>query len=286
MPFATLGLTPRTMTPPRPEPRPEPFIAALPSEAINAETQSRARELLRRLEEQRRPQPQPEPEARPEPQAPPEPRLDAPVNVDQLFFRAVEERPNDEETPQRRLNRTAVILGSLLAGVGLVGAWVGIVAGGNAQSANTVTLELPRPKTVAVPPVIPAAEPAPNVADAQREPPRASHVADRRVVHSPVRIPEERPDPALSEPSQPDGLAAEPAVAESTPVAATMAKMPLPDAVIARTIRRIGYACGEVASTSAVEGQAGVFDVTCTSGLSYRAAPVHGRYRFRRVGGR
>jgi hypothetical protein len=178
-----------------------------------------------------------------------------------------------------------VIVGSVFAVVGLAGAWAGIVAGGNAQSTNTVTLELPRPKTVAAP-VIAAAEPAPNVVDAQREPRRASHVADGRVVHSPVRIPEERPDPTLSEPSEPDALAAEPAVAEPTPVAATMAKMPLPNSVIARTIGRIGYACGEVASTTAVEGQAGVFDVTCTSGHSYRAAPVHGRYRFRRAGGR
>jgi hypothetical protein len=26
--------------------------------------------------------------------------------------------------------------------------------------------------------------------------------------------------------------------------------------------------------------------VTCTSGQSFRAAPIHGRYRFKRVGGR
>jgi hypothetical protein len=55
--------------------------------------------------------------------------------------------------------------------------------------------------------------------------------------------------------------------------------------VIARTIGRIGYPCGQVAATSAA-GTPGVFTVTCTSGHSYRAAPVHGRYRFRRVAGR
>jgi hypothetical protein len=59
----------------------------------------------------------------------------------------------------------------------------------------------------------------------------------------------------------------------------------LPNAVIARTIGRIGYPCGQVAATSAA-GTPGVFTVTCTSGHSYRAAPVHGRYRFRRVAGR
>jgi hypothetical protein len=61
--------------------------------------------------------------------------------------------------------------------------------------------------------------------------------------------------------------------------------MPLSNATIARTIARIGYSCGQVASTEAVEGESGVIKVTCTSGQSYRAAPVRGRYHFRRWGG-
>jgi hypothetical protein len=57
----------------------------------------------------------------------------------------------------------------------------------------------------------------------------------------------------------------------------------LSNGFVARTIERIGYACGDVASTARVEGEApGVFKVTCTSGQSYRAAPVRGRYHFRR----
>jgi hypothetical protein len=59
--------------------------------------------------------------------------------------------------------------------------------------------------------------------------------------------------------------------------------MPLPKPTIARTLHRIGYSCGSVASTSAVDGQAGVFTVTCTSGQSYRASPQHGRYRFKKL---
>jgi hypothetical protein len=36
-----------------------------------------------------------------------------------------------------------------------------------------------------------------------------------------------------------------------------------------------------------MDGEApGTFKVTCTSGDSYRATPVNGRYRFRRLGGR
>jgi hypothetical protein len=75
----------------------------------------------------------------------------------------------------------------------------------------------------------------------------------------------------------PGALAADPLAPQ--PVAVPM---PLPNAVVARTIERIGYSCGEVASTSPMGGD-GVFKVTCTSGQSYRAAPVHGRYRFKRL---
>ncbi len=64
------------------------------------------------------------------------------------------------------------------------------------------------------------------------------------------------------------------------------ASMPLPNKVIARTIERIGYSCGEVSSTSAVDGSSGAYNVTCSSGQTYQATPVHGRYHFRRSGGR
>jgi hypothetical protein len=77
--------------------------------------------------------------------------------------------------------------------------------------------------------------------------------------------------------------AAEPAV-DTPEVAPTAAKLPLPNSVIARTIGRIGYPCGKVASTAAVDGAEGVFTVTCTSGHSYRASPIRGRYHFRRMG--
>lgn len=61
------------------------------------------------------------------------------------------------------------------------------------------------------------------------------------------------------------------------------AKLPLPNTVIARTIERIGYACGAVASVTALEGdEPGAYKVKCTSGQSYQARPLHGRYHFRR----
>ena len=48
------------------------------------------------------------------------------------------------------------------------------------------------------------------------------------------------------------------------------------------TIGHIGYSCGSIASATPV-GSDGVFTVTCTSGHSYRASPVRGRYHFRRL---
>ena len=64
---------------------------------------------------------------------------------------------------------------------------------------------------------------------------------------------------------------------------ASAVSAPLSNATIAHTIGRIGYACGRVVSTSAIEG-AGAFKVTCSSGDSYRAAPVRGHYHFKRLG--
>jgi hypothetical protein len=60
-------------------------------------------------------------------------------------------------------------------------------------------------------------------------------------------------------------------------------ELPLPNRVIARTIERIGYACGAVASATPLGGdEPGAYKVTCTSGHSYQARPVNGRYHFRR----
>lgn len=101
----------------------------------------------------------------------------------------------------------------------------------------------------------------------------------------PVEQPSDSQTPAT--PPVPSQLAeaSEPEAA-TVPAAAPVATgLPLPNRVVARTIDRIGYSCGGVASTSPVEGEApGVFKVTCTSGQSYQAKPVNGRYRFRRLG--
>jgi hypothetical protein len=83
--------------------------------------------------------------------------------------------------------------------------------------------------------------------------------------------------------AQPQGLELASAETETdaTDAQPVAASLPLPDAVVARTIERIGYSCGKV--TGAVAGASpGVYQVTCSSGDTYQATPVHGRYRFRR----
>jgi hypothetical protein len=113
--------------------------------------------------------------------------------------------------------------------------------------------------------------PARAQASAAEAQPLAS--VDSFLAETPATAPEEAPDPTV-----PAQSASAPAVEQS--------RLPLPDRTVARTIERIGYACGKVASvTPMAEGSGGAFKVTCTSGDSYRAAPIRGRYHFRRLGG-
>ncbi len=77
-----------------------------------------------------------------------------------------------------------------------------------------------------------------------------------------------------------------PAPAEPDPQPSTAAGLPLPNSVVARTIDRIGFRCGRVQSVTPVPDAApGIYKVTCSSGLSYQASPVNGRYRFRKWSG-
>ena len=88
--------------------------------------------------------------------------------------------------------------------------------------------------------------------------------------------------PFDSEPIMAAATVPEQPAEETRLVDAAAKNLPLSHAAIAQTIRRIGYPCGQVASTSQILG--GMYKVTCTSGDTYRAAPVHGRYRFKRLG--
>ena len=139
-------------------------------------------------------------------------------------------------------------------------------------------------------PLVEAAEPVAEAGFAAVAAPAAAQAAPRQrtirraapavepVVEQPARSIAEQNRFARESIAQ--ALATEPLAADAPqPVAASM---PLSNATVARTIERIGYRCGSVSSTTAGES-AGVYNVTCSSGQSFQAKPVRGRYHFRKV---
>lgn len=226
---------------------------SLPPTAPVAAPQPRPEPVLQLRSE---PVPQPRPQPRPEPLAdlwrdPPEAQFGPrrPQGV---------RRVRDEDEPAADWKYPLLAFGSVLFGVVLVAAW----AGAHAQDSAGADDRLP--PTAAK---YHAAAPAPAEAAAQQLSEAASSTLP----------PLERTHrPARRERASAERLAG------IDQTLAVSASMPLPNAVVARTIDRIGYACGSVASATAA-GQPGAYKVTCTSGQSFEAKPVHGRYRFRRL---
>jgi hypothetical protein len=210
------------------------------------------------------PAPLPEPRIRREP----EPAIAPPRH-------ALEEQLGVEARPIE-WKRMGVVAGGLVVAAGLVGGLAGWWSGDDvaepAGPKRAVALSLP-PATVESPP--PA--PYPSVETARPE---------GRLATARPRVARSRPAAPPKPEPEPGPRIVEQAPADAPPVtSAATESMPLPNKVVARTIERIGYSCGAVASTAPVEGgAAGVYKVTCTSGQSYQAKPVNGRYRFKRLG--
>jgi hypothetical protein len=237
----------------------------------------------------------PRPERKPLPEAAAEPLPEPDVPEFLPVRRTRAQGSSDSEGSGIDWKYPAFAIGSVFVAVGLLGAWAGMSAGGDAaaaQAATTVALPAARPHPNRVPP--PAVSTRETVEAESPGPARLSGVSDR-VTRARARHRSIPPADRLSAISQSLASAApanetvardaDKAVADAAPSLAAAAKLPLPDRVVARTIERIGYSCGEVSST--VQGEApGVYTVTCTSGQSYQAKPVGGRYRFRRVAGR
>jgi hypothetical protein len=227
-------------------------------------------------------------------EAPPKAGLAQQPAADRAVGRVELELAGDNES-SRIGWRPIGIAGAVVVAVGLLGAWAGSNASDASepqQPARTVTVALPQP----TPPRTMVA-PAGTGVEVLREQPARPAVAVARVEPYPLAqshrvLADQQPQAPLSEPGETEANASNPnadagaeAVAPAAPIAADAAHLPLANAVIARTIGRIGYACGQVAATAAIDGEApGVFKVTCTSGQSYRAAPVGGRYHFKRLG--
>ena len=240
------------VAPPPAEPR--PFIAA-------------------RLEELARP----EPLRRPEPEQP-QPGPQAVAGPDE---QAADD--SDEASPSWR--RIALPVGGVVAAVALLGAWAGWRSdSGAARQPAEAAVMLSPPTTFTVDDAAAgklldkAAKPSPAIAAPPANRHRAAASAARpRTVRSRLSDIDKQLAPTAIEAAAPSEAAS-----DAPAPNAVAASMPLPNAVVARTINRIGYPCGQVASTSASDGP-GAFTVTCTSGHSYRAAPVRGRYHFRKL---
>jgi hypothetical protein len=196
--------------------------------------------------------------------------------------------------------RPAMAIGACVAAAVTIGALSGMsLKRAEEQPVLNVALppaKPPRVAAVSTPPAV--AEPGAAMTEQpvrpEVAPTRSRHAVSAAAAAPPIALEADAGPPADSAPpqSQPDLAStdqngAAPAAAEPVATQPVAASLPLSNSVIARTIERIGYACGAVASTVPVEGEgAGVFTVTCTSGQAYKATPLRGRYHFRRLGGR
>ena len=258
-------------------PRPEPHTVAAPAPQPVTPEPAPAAPLMA---------------AQPEPQQAAAPAEAASVRPLPRIAMRLSETPFETDDEPVSLNRTIAIAGSLILAVGMVGAWAGSEAGQDAQEVKSkaaVTIRVPA-ATQAQAKAEPAAVEAPPILYGQPEP-RPRELPQRAlpaVATTPAEPAQAPPDRTVADQNRfaRDSIAqateTEPLALESAP-AVVAASLPLSDATVARTIQRIGYSCGKVASTVAGEA-AGVFTVTCTSGQSFQARPVRGRYHFRRLG--
>jgi hypothetical protein len=190
--------------------------------------------------------------------------------------------------------RPAMMVGGLVLGAGLIGTIAGLSASGPADQQATVTVPLSAARARPAAELPSSAQEPTSVAGGVEAPTGLAAPAQtiRRTgsLQQPAPLPSQEADDVQvadsGDASTIDAVAADPLAPEPASVQPAAARLPLPNAVIARTIERIGYACASVGSIAPVEGAPGVFDVKCTSGHSYRASPVGGRYHFRRSRGR
>lgn len=250
-----------------------PFIASAPTNALG----QAAREAA--AEPQVSALPNPHVRARPEPQERRRPPKMLDPQLRQMLAPRLAGGAGSRE-PEDRLGdwkRPVLAVGGFVLAAGLIGAFAGLSVRdeeGSAQAEPQAAIAVPT--TAQYPKAAAAALPFETEADADAAPavrkPRTAVVSRRHGAafeSGAVAAVATADDEANAEvPSQ--GSVAQPVSAD----------LPLSDAVIARTIDRIGYSCGQVTSTASTAS--GGFSVTCSSGQSYNATRVRGRYHFRR----
>ena len=217
-------------SPPQPaaEPRIAPFIASPLRQPVDPDLQH-----------------SPTPGFRPQAvEAPPKTDVAQPASADRAVGRVHLEFAGDRKSSPIPWRPVGIATGVIVA-VGFIGAWAGsndTNASAPQQPGRTVTVALPQP----TPPQATMA-PAPTEVEVQPERRTRAVVAVARAEGTPVAQPPLADQQvALSEPSEADTKASDEAVAPAPPVAADAAHLPLANAVIARTIGRIGYACFQV----------------------------------------
>jgi hypothetical protein len=147
--------------------------------------------------------------------------------------------------------------------------------------------------TIPLPPAVPAAEPPPqppeqkNGSVPEPEAPEEKAIAGEEA-DKPAPAAEKAKPPA-PQPKAAEKPEAEPPEAEpaTKTVERTGERPPLSDSLIASTIRRIGYPCPSVRSTSAISGDGpspSGYRITCSSGDTYRGTVINGHLRFRKFG--
>ena len=164
---------------------------------------------------------------------------------------------------------------------GLAGCGQAIPDRKTAQSDAGVTIELPEPST-------PVADPAVNVAAEAKVAALTNAAGFGPAVPAdvaPEKPPSKPPKPA-PEPELPKRAVRETASERTQAAEApdTSTPLPLPNAVIVRTIEKIGFPCGSIVSSSRMDGSSD-YRINCSSGASYRASNRTGRYRFSKAGG-
>jgi len=186
--------------------------------------------------------------------------------------------------PANRYDQTAIdwrkvaaVLGWPILGVAMIGGIAGWAANIGRHDAPTDALKVALPPSERALKQPESALIIPPSMEGEIEAPARNPAAEISITR-PATATAARTDPPAP---IPDETQATSPAGQALPTAVASASMPLSNATIARTIGRIGYACGQVAST-APAGGAGVFKVTCTSGHAYQARPVGGRYRFKR----
>jgi hypothetical protein len=206
----------------------------------------------------------------------------------------------EEEVRTLDWKRPALALGGLVVAAGIIGTFAGLwVQGGSdeaPQAQAAATTALPKAQTGSVTTPLPAAatfEPTVPIQSQQQPTAHSKTAALQRhaIIPPQLTAPSEQltgtEETPTAPPSEQVAAATDQPTAQSPAPAPVEAAMPLPKATIARTIEKIGYSCGTVASIAAVEGASpGVFKVSCSSGQDYQATPVNGRYHFRKMGGR